>query len=645
MTRPERRGIVLGTAGHVDHGKTSLVRALTGVETDRWAEERERGLTIDLGFARMELDEGVETGVVDVPGHEDFLRNMLAGATGIDLLLLVVAADEGPMPQTREHLAIARLLGVRRGVVALTKRDRVEPEWLELAEEATRDLLREHPGFEQWPVFRVSSTTGEGLEELARGLADAVAGLEGRGEADLFRMPVDRAFTIRGTGTVVTGTVWSGAVRTGDTLRLLPADRQVRVRGVQVHGDSRDRASAGRRCALALVGVEPGESGRGNTLVADADWRPATRLAVRIESLAAPGRPLEDGQRIRTYLGTREVMARVYPEDGRTLSPGDAGWAVLALEEPLVARVRDRVILRFYSPVTTIAGGRIAELDPPRSRADRTDAWERILGDPPGPAFEALVGLRGLRGLGVAAAPVLLGRPPAAVAEAAVRSEAIELGGRWFAPRAREEAAADTLDIVRRQHELHRRAASVSREAVRSTLLERCHPALADDALQRLVDDGALISAGPALALPGHEPSLTPEERRALDALREAIRDGGLQPPTVDDLATGLALPRDLLDDLLRLLADEGEVRAITPEIHVRAAALDDMAGRVRTLLASGDPHPPTTFKEAFGLTRKYLIPLLEHLDRTGVTRRTGEGRVLARDTGNGRAGPPTPGG
>jgi len=626
----ERRGIVIGTAGHVDHGKTSLVRALTGIETDRWEEERERGLTIDIGFASMALDEGIETGVVDVPGHEDFLRNMLAGATGIDLLLLVVAADEGPMPQTREHLAIARLLGIRRGVVALTKRDRVEPEWLELARETTRELLAENPGCEEWPIFPVSSTTGEGTDALVAGLASAVRELESRRGGDVFRMPVDRSFTIRGTGTVVTGTVWSGTVTTGDRLRLLPENREVRVRALQVHGESRERVSAGRRSAIALVGVDAKEAGRGNTLVADAAWSPARRLAVRLETLAGPGRALEEGQRIRAYLGTREVMARVYPEEGATVPPGGEAWAVLALEDRLVARVGDRVILRFYSPVTTIGGARVVELDPPRPGAGRREVWERILAGPPRAAFDGLVGLRGMRGLGVSEAPFALGRSPARVEEVAAGSDALRLGDRWFAPRAGERAREALLEIVRRLHATHRRAAAVSREAVRSTLLERCHPALADRTLDELVREGALIASGPSLALPGHEPDLSSGERSTLEALREAIRTGGLQPPTVDDLAASLEVPRDLLDDLLRLLADSGDVRPITPEIQVWAPAVDEMVRRVETLLAGRGPQPPTTFKEAFGLTRKYLIPLLEYLDRSGVTRRTGEGRVLA---------------
>ncbi|MGH7539619.1 MAG: selenocysteine-specific translation elongation factor, partial [Gemmatimonadota bacterium] len=350
----EPRGHVIGTAGHVDHGKTSLVRALTGVDTDRWKEERDRGLTIDLGFARLVLNGEVEVGVVDVPGHEDFLKNMLAGATGVDLLLLVVAADEGPMPQTWEHLAIAGLLGVERGVVALSKADRVDPEWLELARAATRDLLATLPGGDGWPIVPVSAVSGEGLDALREALRAEVASAPARSTDDLFRLPVDRGFSIHGTGTVVTGTVWSGRVSEGDALRLLPGDRAVRVRALQVHGEGRTCVPAGRRCALALVGADPGDAPRGSVLVGDPAWHEVDRLGVCLRVLRRPGRSIEHGQRVRVYHGTREAMARVYLAAQEALPPGGEAWAVVALESPLVARVGDRFIVRFYSPVTTI---------------------------------------------------------------------------------------------------------------------------------------------------------------------------------------------------------------------------------------------------------------------------------------------------
>ena len=625
-----RRGLVVGTAGHVDHGKTTLVKALTGVETDRWREERDRGLTIDIGFAPIALAPDIETGVVDVPGHEDFLKNMLAGATGIDLLLLVVAADEGPMPQTREHLAIARLLDVREGVVALTKSDRVDGDWLELAEEATRDLLSEH-GFDRWPIVAVSSTSGDGLPALRERLRERAATLESRSAADLFRMPVDRSFTIHGTGTVVTGTVWSGTVSTGDTVRILPAGATARVRSLEVHGDARGGAAAGRRCALAVVGVDAGAAGRGNVVVSHGEWTPVSRIGAVVDVLRGPGRALEHSQRVRVYLGTREVMARVATEAGDSIAPGAEGRVVLVLEAPVVARGRDRGILRFYSPVTTIGGFRVAELDPPGNWAERTAAWQKIIGAPPPEALAAKVELAGGEGLDRGRAPIEVGIAPGELDAAADQNGLLTLGDRWFSADARRKAADDVLATVERLHTTDRRAAGVSLESVRSALLDGRAPELIEACLEDHLAAGSLVAAGPLVSLPGTGATLTDEEARQLESLRAALREGGLQPATVNDLGHRLRIPRDVLDDLLRLLVTGDQARAVTPEIYVEASALNAMTARVEELLKEGEPAAPVVFKEEFGLSRKYLIPLLEFLDRAGVTRRVAEGRVLAR--------------
>ncbi len=629
----ERRGIVIGTGGHVDHGKTALVRTLTGVETDRWREERERGLTIDLGFARLDLDPSVETGIVDVPGHEDFLKNMLAGATGIDVLLLAVAADEGPMPQTREHLAIARLLAIPHGVVALTKRDKVDAEWLGLVSETTRELLDEDPSRAEWPIVPVSATTGEGLDDLRQALRSLAQSAQARREDDLFRLPIDRAFSIHGTGTVVTGTVWSGAVEVGETVHLFPGGESARVRGLHVHEDPRKRVTAGRRCALALVGVSPSLARRGGVLVSDDAWRPSERLGVRVRILERPGRVVEHGQRVRVYLGTREVMARVLTRDREPLLPGAVDWAVLALEAPLLARARDRAILRFYSPVTTIGGIRIVDLEPPRDWTGCVETWARVLDGTPAEALSAVVALAGLRGVPVRDGPLRLGLPAGEI-EAVARESCTRLGTRWFSRDATAEAMAEVERVVTRLHAADRRAAAVSKEAVRSEVGALCAPDLAETAVRQLLAEGRLVEDGPRLALPGHVPHLTRDEVLAQDRLSDLITGGGLQPPRIADLGKTLRLSRPVLDDLLRLLREDGVTRAVTPEIHVSTAALDDMEARVRELLTDGEVAAPTVFKEAFGLSRKYLIPLLEYLDREGITRRTEEGRVLVERRG-----------
>ena len=625
-----KRGIVVGTAGHVDHGKTALVHALTGTETDRWPEERKRGLTIDLGFAPLRLGADLETGIIDVPGHEDFLKNMLAGATGINALLLVVAADEGPMPQTREHLAIARLLGVRRGVVALTKRDRADADWLELAQETTRDLLDEDPGTASWPIVPVSATTGEGLEALREALRETLAGIEPGSRDDIFRLPVDRSFSIRGTGTVVTGTVWSGSVSAGERVLVFPGGASARVRGLEVHNAPRESVGAGRRCAVALAGTAPVAVKRGSVLAKEPSWRPSGRLGVRLRSLGYRDAPLRHGQRLRVYHGTREVMARLQTAGRAPIPPGADAWAVLVLEAPLLARARDRAILRFYSPVATIGGIRVAEIDPPTAWATRTETWDRVLGGAAVEAVTAAVELAGMRGFALEDAPVRLGRPAGEIEAAAAKAGCARLGARWFAQEALNEAMGTVESELARLHAADRRASGVSLGAVRSAVGSSCDSKLAEAAITQLLAEDRLAEKGPNLALPHHRPRLTEEEEEARLLLEATIAGAGLEAPFVSNLAAMLDLPRPVLNDLLQLLSEEGTTKAVTPELHISVVALEAFESKARLLLADGAVGTPARFKDAFGLSRKYMIPLLEHLDREGVTQRTREGRVLA---------------
>jgi selenocysteine-specific elongation factor len=462
------RAFVIGTAGHVDHGKTALVKALTGVDTDRWREEKERGLTIDLGFARLPAGPGrdLEAAVIDVPGHEDFVKNMLAGATGIDVVLLVVAADEGPMPQTREHLVIARLLGVRHGVVALTKVDRVEAEWRDLAAEAVRDELRLVLGHDEWPIVPVSSTAETGLEALRAELLRVSEKLAPRGEDDLFRLPVDRAFAVAGAGTVITGTSWSGTAAVGEEILLLPQGIRARIRSLQMHGQARDVVGPGRRCALALVGVDSAAVSRGTVAVRGPGWLAVSRLGARLTIPGCLERSIEQGQRVRVHLGTREVMARVDLED--TLRPGASGWARLRLEQPLVARTRDRFVLRFYSPISTLGGGIVAELDPPGDWRQRTSRWSGLLETGVEKALEAATELRGGTGLPIDQAPVATGISASELASAAaLEGGIVEIGGRWFPAAEVRACREDVLGALSELHRRGRRSRAVSLAALR----------------------------------------------------------------------------------------------------------------------------------------------------------------------------------
>lgn len=650
---------MIGTAGHVDHGKTTLVRALTGIETDRFREEKERGLTIDIGFAHLELGGGVQAGIVDVPGHQDFLSNMLAGSTGIDAVLLVVAADEGPMPQTREHLQIARLLGLTEGVVALSHADRVEPAFAELAEEAVRDELAAILGRADWPIVRVDSVRGEGIDNLRAELAGLADRVPVPVPDPIFRLPIDRSFTVAGTGTVVTGTVWTGEVRIGDRLRVLPGGREVRVRSLQAHGEELTLVGARRRCATGLVGVGPAEIGRGDTLVSEPAWQESHRLGVVFDLLPEGGRIVEHGSRLRAWLGTREVMARFRLPDREAAAPGERGGAVLDLESPLAARVGDRVLLRFYSPVELLGGATVAEVDPPRRWRARVDEWERVVAGDMAEAAAAAVRLAGGQGISWAelrlAVPHAIGDAPSAGSAApgsggfaspvfasdGAASPGWRIGDRWFAPELRDAVTDRIVAWLAAAHAAAPRQSAVSLESLRAAI-DGAAPELVAASVAALVDDGIARVTGPSVRLDRHEVVLSEGERRTGAALEAAIESGGLMPPPPEELAERVACDRGLVNDLLRLGVEGGDYVQVNPDIYLATAAEARLRASALEVLAGEAVARPTDFRNALGVTRRYLIPLLEYLDGIGWTRRTGEGRIAGPSAASAPASAPT---
>jgi selenocysteine-specific elongation factor len=626
---------VLGTAGHVDHGKTTLVRALTGVDTDRLREEKERGLTIDIGFAHLDLGDGVQLGIVDVPGHRDFLGNMLTGTTGLDTVLLVVSAAEGPMPQTTEHLQIAALLGIRDGVVALTNVDRAEPAFADLAEEAVRDELRSIMGRDDWPIVRVDAVRGAGVEVLRRELKALVDRLEPPVPDPVFRLPVDRSFSVPGTGTVVTGTAWTGAVEVGDRLRVLPAGHDVRVRSLQSHGEELRRVEARRRCAAGLVGVTVGEVGRGDSLVSLDMWRPVDRVAVSFQMLERGRRIIEHGTRLRVWLGTCEVMARIELPGRGAAAPGDDGFAVLDCESELVTRVGDRCILRFYSPVELLGGARVAELDPPRDWEVRTEEWAACLGPDPKASFGAAVRLAGGRGIDRDGLRLAIPHPvpeapggdtgeTGADAAAPVR----RIGDRWFDPARIDELEERFVWWLRRGHEAAPRTPALPLESLRTAADETDADSLIEAAIDRLRSAGRMVVDGPEVRLAGHDVELSGRETEVREALLAEIRSSGLMPPTPAELSDRLGVERALVNDLLRLLVEAGRIVQVTPELYVTADAEATLRSTALEVLDASEVARPTQFREALGVTRRYLIPLLEYLDGVGWTRRTEDGRI-----------------
>jgi selenocysteine-specific elongation factor len=608
------RRVVLGTAGHIDHGKTTLVKALTGTDTDRLPEEKARGITIDLGFAHLRLGE-LDVGIVDVPGHEGLIRNMLAGATGFDAMLLVIAADEGVMPQTREHLAIARLLGVERVVVALTKRDTVDAEWLELVQEDVRVFMAQN--YPQAPLVAVSAVTGAGIAELSEALARELGASAVRRDADLFRMPIDRVFTVRGTGTVVTGTVWSGRAAIQQRASILPG-HAVRIRGVQTHGSAVDDAGAGERAAFALSGVERSDVTRGDVLVTADVWRPTQALTARLERL--PGVELKQRQRVRVHLGTAEAMARVLILDG--------DWVQLRLERPLLARVRDRFVLRSYSPVRTIGGGRVAEVWRVRRRlsAGEKTALAMLLDGAVRDRISAAITLADKDGARVFEVPITGGVTPDEVADFATSlpPDVLQIGDAFYPAAVLESAVAALADRVAAFHAQHPLESGVDRAQLVAGLHARAE--LAEAALSSAEQRGLLLGTGSTVAAAGFTPVFSGKQQVLRDQVVERLRSGGLMPPTLNELSTGSSNAE--IRAVLRRLEAQGEVVGISPDLYLHAVALDEAIRAVRTH-GAGRPLSAAEFKTALPVSRKYLIPILEYLDRCGITRREGDLRWI----------------
>ena len=631
------RRFVIGTAGHIDHGKTALVKALTGVDTDRWEEEKRRGITIDLGFAPLPLGDEVQASVVDVPGHEGFVRNMLAGATGIDVALLVIAADEGIMPQTEEHLAIVELLGVRRGIPVISKLDLVDREWLDLVQgEVAARLAASRVRWER--AVPVSALTGAGLDELRGALGRVAADLVERPADDLFRLPIDRVFAVAGAGTVVTGSTWSGSVAVGDSVRLLPLEREVRVRSIEVHGEYAARAVPGRRTALALVGVDKSELARGAVVVTGAGWRATSMLDAAVELLPGAHKPLASRTRVRVHLGTAEILARVVQT--RTIGPGETGQARLVLETPLVARGGDRFVLRSFSPVTTIGGGVVLDPFPPqRTRLRR----RRIAPDQtPAQRLDALVAEAGLAGVSTGTLAVRLGLPPRRVTTviADVGDGLLLLGETLVAGAAVTAEVARLVEVLRKHHREHSLDPGMSLQALRAAVGAggAAPPAVVVDAvLAHGARTRKLEIVESVARLPGWRPAFDARASGARDQVARRVAEAKWQVPTVAELER--ELPDAPVRAVLAHLAREGLVEQMDQERYAAAAALAEFRAVLEATLTELGSATPAELRDRLGLTRKYLIPLLEWADRRGVTRRTGDARVLGRLTA-GKGGP-----
>ena len=612
--------MILGTAGHIDHGKTTLVRALTGVDTDRLPEEKRRGITIDLGFAPLVCGGGEIIGVVDVPGHEAFVRTMLAGATGIDLALLVIAADEGVMPQTREHLAILSLLGVRGGVVALTKADLVDAEWLELVSEEVRSSLEGTP-LARAPIVAASGTTGAGVDAVRQAICDAARALPQREADDLFRLPVDRAFTMKGTGTVVTGTVWSGTLRPDEIVRILPGDGRARARAVQVHGASVASARPGTRAAVSLHGVSVAEVSRGSVLVTDGAWR-ETRV-LRADVALLPEKTVAIGPRTRVtfHLGTHDVGARVVTAGG-PLAAGARGPARVVLDAPVVARAGDRFVLRAGAPLGTIGGGIVVD---PLPEGRRVRPWKSSVATPDG-RLNLLLEEAGASGVDPGTLPVRLGVAPGEARGLLARGTVphVHAGHRIHSMGLVDSLVGEVVAAVGTFHARSPLEPGAPLQSVRAGL--GVPPELGDAVIRRAAAEGRVATAGGTIALAGWRPTLSSDQARLADVLKEILAASGWEPPSVAELeaAQGAGVPA-----LLRTLEREGSVVQVEEGRFYAATVVATLAAVLRGGMTPGAVYGPAELRDVLGVSRKYLIPLLEYCDRVGLTDRRAGGRVL----------------
>jgi selenocysteine-specific elongation factor len=630
------KSVIVGTAGHIDHGKSTLIEALTGTHPDRLKEEKRRGITIDLGFAFLE-ESGVRFGFVDVPGHERFVKNMLAGASGIDLVLLVIAADEGICPQTREHFEICRLLGVQRGVVALTKSDLVDADALGLVRLEAEEFVK-GSFLSGVPILPVSAKTGAGIAELKATLVQAARELRARDTSRYFRLPIDRSFPVRGFGTVVTGTAISGQVAAGDDVELLPAHQVLRVRGLHSGGKATEHLQAGQRSAVNLSGIEHTAIQRGMVIASPGRFRATRRVDAHLELL--PSAPkLKHRAQVHFHAGTAETVAEIYLYDGASIPPGTNALAHFKLQDEIVLGRGDRFIVRQFSPVVTIGGGAI--LDPLARRPARKDtdrvAYLETLEK--GTREEILAALAERNILGVPLQDIVARtewreNEVRAAAEKLSQTKQVRIVALEPLLLLSENAFADIcgklLGRVERFHKENPLLPGIAREELRASLGKRVRPESFRTALEALVQEKKLVLQAELVKKSGAEITLTLEEERAKQQIAQTFAKAGLAAPSVKEVFAQMAIEKARAEKLLQLLLREKVLVRVSPELIFHAAALESLPALLRDYKkATGERITVAAFKELTGITRKHAIPLLEYLDRQRFTRRAGDERVI----------------
>jgi len=631
--------IILGTAGHIDHGKTSLIRSLTGIETDRLKEEKTRGITIELGFASMTLPNGHHVGIVDVPGHEKFVKNMVAGATGIDMVAMVIAADEGVMPQTREHMEICSLLGISHGVVVLTKTDLVDDEWLELVQEDISGFL-EGTFLEGAPMIPVSSATGQGMDALKSALAELAASVPQRRTASLFRLPVDRVFSMKGFGTVITGTVVSGSISVGDAVTIYPSGVESKVRGIQVHSDSVETAASGMRTAINFQGLEKSAIERGEVVSTPGDIKPSYLVDVEFLYLPSAKKPLKNRTRIRLHTGTSEVLGYLILLDRESLDAGDTAAVQLRLEEPVSCIKDDRYVIRSYSPVRTIGGGRILNPIPPKHKRFREDVVTGLAGLMENELPEIIsfhVTQSGYAGLPFSDLKLMTN-----CSEKQLTGALSGLLSKRVVIQTDKETRTlihgDTFtrlteiakEYLAEYHKTNPLKEGMSKEELKSKFPEILGSRVFTLTLNHLVGENAVLLTSDTVKLATHTVELQVDQEQLKKDIIKAYGETALTPPYFKALCETLEVPVSKAKDVLLLLVKDGTLMKVKEDLYFDQSALEGLKSRILSFFESNTEMTTADFKEMTGgVSRKYLIPLLEYYDGMNLTIRVGDTRQL----------------
>ena len=629
--------VILGTAGHIDHGKTSLVKALTGVDTDRLKEEKERGITIELGFTFLDLPSGIRLGIIDVPGHEKFVKHMVGGVWGIDLVALVIAADEGVMPQTREHLDICKLLGVKKGLVVLTKVDLVDEDLLELVKEEVSEIVQD-TFLRGAPILSVSSVTGQGIPQLASTLDHLSQGIEGRPADGLFRLPIDRVFTMKGFGTVVTGTMISGSLSLGETVQILPSGTEGKVRNLQVYNRSVERAVAGERTAVNLQGIETSAIERGDVLIRPNTLRPTQLIEAYLEYLPDAPRPLKHRTKARFHIGTALTHASVFLLDREELSPGEAGFVQLRLERPVVALPQDRFVIRGSAAIQTVGGGTILDSHPDKHRrfSPSVIADLSLLKD--GTNEQALrqhIRHSGMGGITLEDLSNRVEVSPGGI-QANIRKMA-EKGDLLFIDPEKlkviEKGQYQGLRelVLAQLGEFHRRSpmkSGLSKEELRTKLPPEVDIKLFQILINQLIQSKEVVLEKDKLRLPVHQIS-SADEKGLVKRVEASVLKGGLQPPSPKELSEEWSEREEEVRAIFEHLTHEGVLVKIKGEIYVHQVSFENLKEELVAYLKSHQEITTPQFKEMTRASRKYAIPLIEYFDQSKLTLRIGEKRVL----------------